>query len=200
MAWIPKHSGNRARIRIAAGPLVAEIVPSLGGGVARFDVIRGEQKIEVFRAWPEGMDDPNLLGLYVLVPWSNRISGGGFRFAGAFHPLLPNAPGEPCPIHGDGWLSSWSVSSNRDRSVKLERAAGGPGPFRYGAVLEYMLEPARLTINLEAINLAGIALPFGIGFHPWFPRTPATRLLATAKSVRLEDERHLPTERVAVAS
>jgi aldose 1-epimerase len=201
MTWIPKHSENRARIRIAAGPLIAEIVPSLGGGVARFDVVRGERKIEVFRAWPEdGMDDPNLLGLYVLVPWSNRISGRGFQFDGAFHPLLPNALGEPCPIHGDGWLSAWSVLSNRACSVKLERPAGGPDPFHYRAVLEYMLEPDRLTINLEATNLAGIALPFGLGFHPWFPRTPATRLLATAKSVWLEDERHLPTERVAVAS
>ena len=109
----PEKVRNSATVRLAAGSLVAEIMPSLGGGVARFDVLRGGQRIEVFRAWPEGgTDDPNSLGLYVLVPWSNRISGRGFNFGGAFHELLPNAAGEPCPIHGDGWLSPWRVSSN----------------------------------------------------------------------------------------
>ena len=113
-------------VRLAAGSLVAEIVPSLGGGVARFDVLRGGQRIEVFRAWPEGgTDDPNALGLYVLVPWSNRISGRGFNFGGAFHELLPNVAGEPCPIHGDGWLSTWRVSAKDDRCIRLEREGGG---------------------------------------------------------------------------
>jgi aldose 1-epimerase len=198
--WLPKDLGRRGTVRLAAGSLVAEIIPSLGGGVARFDVLRGGQRIEVFRAWPEGgTDDPNTLGLYVLVPWSNRISGLGFNFCGAFHALLPNAEGEPCPIHGDGWLSSWHVSSNSDRCVTLEREAGGPGPYCYGAVLEYSLDAHGMTIRLAATNLAAIPLPFGLGFHPWFPRTRATQLMAAAKSVWLEDARHLPTERAAVA-
>ena len=155
--------GRRGTVRLAAGSLVAEIIPSLGGGVARFDVLRGGQRIEVFRAWPEGgTDDPNTLGLYVLVPWSNRISGLGFNFGGAFHALLPNAEREPCPIHGDGWLSSWHVSSNSDRSVTLEREAGGPGPYCYGAVLEYSLDAHGMTIRLAATNLAAslIVIPW----------------------------------------
>jgi aldose 1-epimerase len=56
-----------------------------------------------------------------------------------------------------------------------------------------------MTIRLAATNLAAIALPFGLGFHPWFPRTPATQLMAPANSVWLEDARHLPTDRAAVA-
>jgi len=200
MASIPKDLRRRGTVRLAAGSLVAEIMPSLGGGVARFDLLRGGQRIEVFRAWPEGgTDDPNTLGLYVLVPWSNRISGRGFNFGGAFHALLPNAAGEPCPIHGDGWLSSWRVSSNGDRCLRLEREAGGPGPYSYGAVLDYALDADGMTIRLAATNLAAIPLPFGLGFHPWLPRTAATELMAPAKLVWLEDARHLPTERVAVA-
>jgi aldose 1-epimerase len=191
----------RATIRIAADSLVAEIIPSLGGGVARFDVLRGGRRIEVFRAWPEGgTDDPNRLGLYVLVPWSNRISGRGFSFAGAFHELLPNAAEEPCPIHGDGWLSSWRVTTSGRLSVSLEREADGPGPYRYAAVLDYVLDSEGMTIRLAATNLAAIALPFGLGFHPWFPRRPATQLMAKAELVWLEDSQHLPTEQVAVVS
>jgi aldose 1-epimerase len=200
MASISKDLGKCRTVRLAAGSLVAEIIPSLGGGVARFDVLCGGERIEVFRAWPNGgTEDPNTLGLYVLVPWSNRISGQGFNFGGAFHPLLPNVLGESCPIHGDGWLSSWRISSNDDRCVRLEREANGPGPYSYGALLDYALDTDGMTIRLAATNLAAIPLPFGLGFHPWLPRTPATQLLAPAKSVWLEDARHLPTERVAVA-
>jgi aldose 1-epimerase len=188
-------------VRIAAGSLAAEIVPSLGAGVARFDFLRGGQRIELFRAWPEcGTDDPNRLGLYVLLPWSNRISGRGFHFGGLFHELLPNFEGEPCPIHGDGWLSPWRVSSKNDQRVSLEREANGPGPYRYRAVLDYALEADGMTIRLAATNVAEIALPFGLGFHPWFPRTPMTQLKAPAKAVWLQDSRHLPTEPVPVAT
>jgi aldose 1-epimerase len=201
MDTIPSDLGMRATVTLAAGSLVAEIIPSLGGGVARFDVLRGGQRIEVFRARPEGgTDDPNTLGLYVLLPWSNRISGRGFNFGGAFHELLPNVAGEPCPIHGDGWLSSWRVSSSGKRCVRLEREAGGPGPYRYAAMLDYLLDADVMTIRIAATNLAAIALPFGLGFHPWFPRTSATKLMAQAKLVWLEDSRHLPTQRVAVAT
>src|SRR5260370_5214659 len=56
-----------------------------------------------------------------------------------------------------------------------------------------------MMTSLAATNLAAIPLPFGLGFHPWLPRTPATELMAQAKLVWLEDARHLPTERAAVA-
>jgi aldose 1-epimerase len=189
----------RKTVQLAAGSLIAEIVPSLGGGVARFDFLRDEQRIELFRPWPkDGTDDPNSLGLYVLIPWSNRISGSGFSFEGAFHPLVPNFPGEPCPIHGDGWLSEWRIASADDRSIQLEHVADGPDPYRYEASLRYMLDSTGMKIRLAATSRAKIALPFGLGFHPWLRRTPATLLLAPAKSVWLEDARHLATERIAI--
>lgn len=191
----------RAAVRLAAGSLAVEIIPSLGAGVARFDLLRGKRRIEVFRARSEGdPDDPSALGLYVLVPWSNRISGNGFKFDGVFHPLTANLAGEPCPIHGDGWLSPWCVSSADDRGARLEREADGPGPYRYSAVLDYALDADGMTIRLVVANRARMALPFGLGFHPWLPRTPGTRLMARAESVWLEDARHLPTECIAVAS
>jgi len=191
----------RATVRLSAGSLSAEIIPSLGGGVGRFDVLQSGQRFELFRASPAGgTDDPFALGLNVLVPWSNRISGGGFKFGDAFHALSPNVAGEPSPIHGDGWLSGWRVSSSDDRFTQLEHEAAGSGPFSYGAVLDYALDADGMTIRLAATNRSAMALPFGLGFHPWLTRTPATRLMAPAESVWLEDSRHLPTHRVPVVS
>lgn len=190
----------REVLRLESGPLSAEVVPSIGGGVARFDLASGSGITEVFRAWPRnGSSDPNALGLYVLAPWSNRISGNGFRFGGAFHPLAPNVVGEPSPIHGDAWQAPWSVVSYDNRHLRMMHDAHGPGPFRYRARLDYGFTTDRLSVRLAITNQARDALPYGAGFHPWLPRTAGTRLTAPAQSVWLEDERHLPTENVPVA-
>jgi aldose 1-epimerase len=187
----------RETVAISAGGLCAEIVPSLGAGLARFDMLRNRQREPIFRPWPdEGADDPNDLAAYVLVPWSNRISGDGFMFGGKFHPLESNFPPEPFPLHGNGWLSEWALAERTSDRAVLELASEGPGPFRYGAKITYELAPTALSLRLEVINRATIALPFGLGFHPWLPRTPDTRLQAAAEAVWLEDERHLPTRKI----
>ena len=190
----------RDAIAIAAGPLRAEIVPSLGGGLARFDRVDGGTPTPIFRPWPaEGTDDPNQLACYVLVPWSNRISGGGFPSGGRFHPLEPNCGMEPFPLHGNGWTSAWHVTAADAASASLHLSADGPGPFRYDASLGYALDAKALTMALAVTNRAPTALPYGLGFHPWLPRTAATRLQAPASAVWMEDSRHLPAGPASVA-
>lgn len=181
-------------VGIAAGDLAAVIVPSLGGGLARFDLMRDGAPVPLFRPWPDaGTDDPGQLASIVLVPWSNRISGGGFSFDGRFHPLAANFAGEPFPLHGNGWTSPWSVTARSAAHASLELLSDGPGPYRYRAVLDYVLDPHGLAMGLSLTNQADIALPYGAGFHPWLPRTPGTRLTASAATVWLEDADHLPT-------
>ena len=41
-------------------------------------------------------------------------------------------------------------------------------------------------------NRADVTLPYGGGFHPWFPRDASTRLQAVAPHYWPEDEQHLP--------
>ncbi|MBV9672477.1 MAG: aldose 1-epimerase [Verrucomicrobia bacterium] len=191
----------RPTIRLCAGPLSAEIVPTLGGGVAHFDLERQGRTVEIFRSWPEtGTDDPNQLGAYVLVPWSNRISGSGFTFGAIFYPVAPNFDGEPCPIHGNGWISPWRVCSIDQRCVRLEHEASEVGPYRYESILDYQLDSKGMLVRLEVKNKAPMPLPYGLGIHPWLPRTPQTRLIAPASSVWLEDSLHLPTERIAISN
>jgi aldose 1-epimerase len=64
----------------------------------------------------------------------------------------------------------------------------------------YALRDGFLDATLTVENRAAIRLPYGLGFHPWFPRRAGTSLTATASRVWLEDERHLPSGTAAVAA
>jgi aldose 1-epimerase len=120
-------------------------------------------------------------------------------FQGRFHPLEPNFPPEPCPLHGNGWLSEWAVVEQTTDRVILELASQGPGAFRYLARTTYALSVTALSVHLEVINHAPAAFPFGLGFHPWFPRTPDMQLQAHAEAIWLEDARHLPTRKISIS-
>ncbi|MFK0693118.1 aldose 1-epimerase [Mesorhizobium sp. IMUNJ 23033] len=176
-------------IEIRSGDLSAEIVPSLGAGLARFDYGR----VPLFRPWPDGgSKNPFDLACNLLVPWSNRISGGGFIFNATFHELLPNVAGEPFPIHGNGFSSEWNVDSLAPDQARLSLVSNGPGPYRYRAEVGYALTGQALELNLLIANRAPVSLPFGLGIHPWFPRTALTTLHAPALQVCLELPNHLP--------
>jgi aldose 1-epimerase len=47
-------------------------------------------------------------------------------------------------------------------------------------------------MRLSVTNMGLKALPFGLGFHPWFVRTSKTLLQAKAERVVLENSVHLP--------
>jgi aldose 1-epimerase len=188
-------------LTISDGVAEAAVVPELGGGLASYDLIEAGGRTPLFRpclmlAGAGPLDLANTL----LLPWSNRISGGGFRFGGKFHPLAPNLPGEPYPIHGNGFSSAWNVETAGAGGVELSLASDGPGPFRYAARASYQLDAGALTMGLSVVNRADEPLPFGLGFHPWIVRTAETLLEAKAERVVLETSDHLPSGDAAVSS
>jgi len=186
-------------LTLSDGVAEVEVLPRLGAGLLRYDFTARGRREPLFRGAPPGAIEPFALANIVLVPWSNRISGGGFHFGGAFHALEANIPGEPFPIHGNGFLSAWTVSERNLTRVALSLKSMGPGPFRYDAEMTYALSGGALAMTLVVVNRAAIPLPYGLGFHPWLPRTPETLLAAEASGVWLEDERHLPTGRKPIA-
>ncbi len=174
------------------GKAIVEVHPDQGGALGRYDIRVGEAIVEVFRTGTlRGRSGPFILGCNVLVPFSNRISGGGFSYGGRFHPV-PTPPGQKMPIHGNGLSLPWSVTAATKTQTGLELASDGPGPFRYAAVLTYTLEAGSLTMKLEVRNAGDESLPFGLGFHPWFLRDQQTRLSFRAQAYWTEDEDHLP--------
>src|SRR5271169_2497237 len=151
---------------VAISDDLAEVVvfPQMGAGLARYDLLIEGRRESILRPAPEAPRDPFELALNLLIPWSNRISGGGFRWRGMFHPLAPNLAGEASPIHGDAFHGVWRVSEVRPEAVRLTFANPGIGPFLYEAEIVYQLAGGALTMELAIISRSQLALPFGFGF------------------------------------
>lgn len=179
----------------------AVIVPDLGAGLAAYDLVGPSGRAALFRPCRDpSRAGPFDLALNLLVPWSNRISGGGFHFDGQFHRLAPNVPGEPFPTHGNGFSSRWLVERATAASAEFSLRSDGPGPFRYEAHAAYSLARGALSMRLSVRNLGSAPLPFGLGFHPWIVRGAGTRLKARAERVVMEADDHLPAGEAPVAS
>ncbi len=118
---------------------------------------------------------------------------------GEHYALAPNVAGEKLPLHGSGFRRAWQVAQAGATRVDLELECDTPKPFRYTARVSYELQNGALTATLSVVNAADLTLPYGLGFHPWLPRTPRTTLRLPANHVWLEDADHLPTERVPIA-
>ena len=171
------------------------LAPQNGAAIASYDaLVAGSAPVPLLKPG----DGTGTSGCQLLVPWSNRISGGGFEFDGRFHPIEPNVPGEAFPIHGDGFQKPWRLASRTDTEAELMLDDGAIGPYRYRASVTYALQNGALEAHLMVENRAGMRLPYGLGFHPWFRRGVSTLLEAKAKRVWLEDERHLPVGVVLV--
>ena len=187
-------------VTLSDGFAEAAAAPELGAGLVWYDLLGAGGRNALFRPCRDlSRAQPFDLASNLLVPWSNRVSGGGFHFGGRFHRLAPNLPDEPCPIHGNGFSSVWSVEEAAPDSVVLALTSNGPGPFRYQARATYALSAGALSMRLWLSNLAPEPLPFGLGFHPWLVRTAATLLQAQAERVGLENGDHLPAgERLSI--
>ncbi len=148
----------------------------------------------------KGAFDVAASACFPLVPIGNRVEGNAFSFDGRTFALVPNAS-DPLYIHGDGWLGTWQVETQRQDLVELvfDRPAGEGSPFAYSARQSFRLAGARLELAMSVINTGETALPFGLGFHPYFPHTPLTTLLAPASDWWSERGGHLPGERIALA-
>lgn len=178
-------------ITLTASKAEARILPQIGGGLASLTV--GD--LPVLRPWSGRVKDgPFALACNLLVPFSNRISGG-FTCQGQRHDIAPNLPGEAFPIHGDGFQRVWQVVDFGPSHAELSLPNGGIGPFRYAAQVSYDLMPEALETKLSVTNHGSLALPFGLGLHPWFPRDAATRLQFTASGQWPETPDHLPATR-----
>ena len=183
------NDGGWCMIELSAGSARASIVPQMGGALA--GLWAGD--LPVLRAGPgQKAEGPFALACNLLVPFSNRISAGGFAFEGRRHAVTPNLPGEPYPLHGDGFQRAWQVEALRLHSATLSLPDGQIGPYRYAARAVYDLGPMALEIRLSVTNRGDIALPFGLGLHPWFPRGPETRLQFMAEGQWPETADHLP--------
>jgi aldose 1-epimerase len=181
-------------ITLTAGPMRLEVSPELGGAITRLT----HAGADLLRPAPETAAGPLETSSFPLAPYANRIAGGWVTFGGRTARLAPNMPGQPHPLHGEGWLGAWTVEAADERSATLAFApAGGEWPWPYRARQIFALESDRLTVTLSATNTGDEAAPIGLGFHPYFPDAETARLTANTAGVWLTDEEHLPTSHVS---
>ncbi len=185
-------------LSLASGRLELQLLPPLGGSVARFDYRSPDgERIQCFRGVDDLSTDILDLANFPLVPFCNRIRGGRFTFRGREVVLRPNLAGDPSPLHGQGWLSPWEVASSGPAEAELVfRHAPGEWPWAYEARQHFALDPGGLTIRLSCANRADEPMPCGLGHHPYFPCTAETRIDTDIGCAWTVDEQVLPLEKV----
>lgn len=191
------------RITLQNKYLRAEIVPQAGGGLLRLDWLGGLHPEPLLRSRVAATDElplPSELACFPLVPWSNRLAPSGFVFEGLRHVPAPTREGEPCPIHGHGWQQPWRAQDYSPSSALLRHEYTDAAPFSYAAALRYELQEDALVVELTVRNTGSLALPFGLGLHPWMPDPEGARLQAKSTQVWLSGADKLPSMRSALPS
>jgi aldose 1-epimerase len=186
-------------ITLRSGPLGVVLSPAVGGAIARFWSERSEgtgAAVELLRPAPHMAlehRDPWAMGCFPLVPWSSRIHEGRFAFGLRTVTLAPNRPPERHAIHGLGFQTAWSVEHLRPALAVLEhRHTPDAWPWAYRAVQRITLTPADLELELALTNESDTPMPAGLGWHPYFPRTPEATLTARVSGLWLTDAEILP--------
>ena len=149
--------------------LLLEIEPAWGGGLVRFDWIADGAAAPLMRTFDRTASsletpDPNRLACYPLIPWSGRVSGGGFSIEGHRIDLPLNRAEEAWPIHGSGWQRAWQVAdaSACEASLTLEEtvAAGPSFPVyevrredRDGQPVDVMVTVMGRVVSLDTVRL-----------------------------------------------
>ena len=144
------------------------MVPSFGGAAAAWQLDRAAGKLDLRHPW-SGSLDRHTLASFPLVPWSNRISAGGFEYGGVHYPVAPNRVGEPYPIHVEGWLQPWTLSQPQVDTVemRLTSAAFQGNPYAYQALQRFVLMEGGMDQTLTVTHTGAQPLPYGLGQHPF---------------------------------
>ncbi|MDX8526543.1 aldose 1-epimerase [Mesorhizobium sp. MSK_1335] len=175
------------------------VLSTQGGTIWRLEADLGNGWWQpLLRPPPEGSDrEPLKAGCFPLVPFGNRVEGNRFQFDGIEHRLTPNTPWDKHYLHGDGWLGDWTAGVHGDATASLSFEFQGEA-YRYRATQRFECEGTTLRATLAVTNLGAPPMPFGLGWHPFFPLTPATTLEARASSYWTEKAGWLPDARIAV--
>ena len=183
-------------IELKAGRLRCELAPELGGSIAGLWL----DTLPVLRSTPATqLDGARQSACYPLVPFSNRIGQATLVWQGTQHPLIRNNGDEPHAIHGVGWQRPWTVLDADATSAMLsyEHAADASWPFAFDCSHTLRLRDNALELTLALTNQAPQPAPAGLGWHPWFPKRPASRVAFRAGGRWEMGSDKLPTVRRA---
>lgn len=182
-------------LELRAGDLRLALCPGLGGSIAGLwlgdtAVLRSTEPAELSGA--------RLSGCYPLVPYSNRLGYRRFRWQGQDYTTLPNFDDNPHSVHGVAWQRAWNVLSASASAAELSyaHAADGHWPFAFEVRQRFVLSADALEVHLAITNRANAPQPVGLGWHPYFPKRPRSRLHIELAERWDSDASGLPTRKV----
>ena len=83
-----------------------------------------------------------------------------------------NGAAYPIEVHGLADLVPWQVKSADDTAIELTLTPNGLTkfvyPFDFSLTMRYTLTGSTATLALTVANTGDKALPFSVGFHPYF--------------------------------
>lgn len=143
----------------------------------------------------ENVLDPGAIFMgAVLSPWPNRLRDGRFELAGNSY-IFRQLDAQNNKNHGLSAEADFLVMDHQtDHLVLGHRFGSDPGfPFPVNLQIEYRLANDALIVTAVAENLADQAVPFALGFHPYFLAGTTFELSGDFTGRILTDDRMLPS-------
>jgi aldose 1-epimerase len=172
----------RDEVDLTDGRLRVVVSPSDGAGLLAFALRRGERWINLY---PDVRDPAWKMryASWMMIPYSNRVENGEFRFQGRTYTLRNGANHA---IHGDGRNRSWTVAEKSAARIRLTLRSADFADFNWPWPIEVdaaiALEDGALVQRLRLVNRGDTAMPAGFGWHPYYPRA----LTREGEPVRLQ--------------
>ncbi|MBA2514824.1 MAG: aldose 1-epimerase [Solirubrobacterales bacterium] len=193
---------------LSAGELEAVFVPGAGmiGASLRH---RGEELLGQRAGLRAYAESGKTMGIPLLHPWANRLSGDDFRAGTDRVDLPPEAPGmrreeNGLPIHGllagsPDWRVTCAeptrLTASLDFAARPERLA--LFPFPHTLTVTATLDPGVLRVETRLAATGVASVPISFGWHPYLqlpgiPRAQWTVELPARRHL-LTDDRGIPT-------
>lgn len=184
-------------LTLSSTDLELQLSPSTGGAISRLSYVGEGGPRPILREGHSPLQNVLQAACFPLVPFVNRVRDGSFSFRGRTISMAPNMVGDPSPLHGQGWLSPWTVEEfDRGLAVLSYRHEPGEWPWAYEARQEFRLDGSVLDLALTCRNVSDDPMPCGLGQHPYFPCTEGTRIETSVRHAWTVDEDVLPVDKV----
>lgn len=195
-------------LRDPSSKLTATFVPSAG----MISTSLSDDGVELLgqrRGLQAYVSDSKTMGIPLLYPWANRLSGNRYRVGETEVTLAPGTGGvhtdeHGAPIHGTlAGDPGWRVGEQSESALTAELDFGSRPellasfPFPHLLSLAVTLADRTLTVCTTVTATTGAAVPLCFGFHPYLqlPGVPRDqwRIETPAMRSRLVDTGGIPT-------
>jgi aldose 1-epimerase len=179
----PKNDKGEV-VDLVGGNYSARIEPERGALISALVWRDGDREIPLLNApadRPQTDQGIDFFGCWPLVPFANRAFGGRLDCLDRHYTLPINDTDKNYTIHGFGWECAWTVEKRSQDKLQISHTCSGDfGPYFYKALIDIALGDDGASFAIGVVNTGGVSLPFGLGFHPWFPCDDNTRMMVEA--------------------